>query len=144
MLRRTLSASVLMAAAFSTGGWVERQQAPPPVVSIHYMKAAPGGGAEYEGIETEVWKPIHEARREAGALRDWVLYRVQYPQGTEAPYDYVTVNVYDSWADYDQQELDRWVAEVHPDRTLEELIAEADAARDYVRGEIWRPVDRLD
>lgn len=143
-MRRTLLTVLLVVAAFVTGGWVALQTAPPPVVSIHYMKAAPGLAAEYERVETETWKPIHEARQQAGALRDWVFYRVQYPQGTEAPYDYVTVNVYDSWADYDQQELDRWVAEVHPDRTLAELIAEADAARDYVRGEIWRPVDRLD
>ena len=143
-MRRTLLTALLVAASFLTGGRVALQTGPPPVVSIHYMKTAPGGEAKYEGIETEVWKPIHEARREAGALRDWVFYRVQYPQGTEAPYNYVTVNVYDSWADYEQQELERWVAQVHPDRTLAELIADADAAREYVRGEIWRPVDRLD
>ncbi|MFW5946852.1 MAG: hypothetical protein ACOCUW_00055 [Gemmatimonadota bacterium] len=143
MLRRTLMLTTLIAVAFLTGGWVARQQAP-PVVSIHYMKAPPGGEAAYERVETEVWKPIHEARQDAGALRDWVLYRVQYPQGQEAPYTHVTVNVYDSWDDYDHQELDRWVREVHPGRTLEELTRDADAARAYVRGEIWRPVDRLD
>jgi hypothetical protein len=143
-MRRTLLTALLVAAAFLTGGWVALQNAPPAVVSIHYMKTAPGGEAAYEAIETGTWKPIHEARQQAGALRDWVFYRVQYPQGTEAPYNYVTVNVYDSWADYDQQELERWVGEIHPGRTLDELIAEADAARDYVRGEIWRPVDRLD
>ena len=143
-MRRILITALLIGAAFLAGGWVALQTAPAPVVSIHYMKTAPGGEAEYEAVETGTWKPIHEARQQAGVLRDWVFYRVQYPQGTEAPYNYVTVNVYDSWEDYDQQELDRWVAEVHPDRTLEELIAEADAARDYVRGEIWRPIDRLD
>lgn len=143
-MRRTLLTALLVAAAFLTGGWVALQTAPPPVVSIHYMKAVPGMAAEYERVESEVWKPIHEARQEAGAMRDWVFYRVQYPQGTEAPYTHVTVNVYDSWADYDQQALERWVREVHPDRTFDELVAEANAARDYVRGEVWRPVDRLD
>lgn len=143
-MRRTALTLLLVAAAFLTGGWVALQTAPAAVVSIHYMKAAPGLEAEYERVETEVWKPIHEARQEAGAMRDWVLYRVQYPQGTEAPYTHVTVNVYDTWADYDQQELERWVAEVHPDRSFEELVEEANAARDYVRGEIWRPVSRLD
>lgn len=143
-MRRTLITLTLVAAAFVAGGWVALQTAPPPVVSVHYMNVAPGGEAAYEMVETEKWKPIHAARHEAGALRDWVFYRVQYPQGTEAPYNYVTVNVYDSWADYDQQELARWVAEVYPDRSLDELVAEARAARDYVRGEVWRPVDRLD
>ena len=143
-MRRTAPTLLLVAAAFLTGGWVALQTAPPPVVSIHYMKAAAGMEAEYERVEAEVWKPIHEARREAGVMRDWVLYRVQYPQGTDAPYTHVTVNVYDSWADYDRQELERWVREVYPDRTFDELVTEANAARDYVRGEIWRPVSRLD
>ena len=143
-MRRILSTLFLVAAAFVAGGWVALQNAPPPVVSIHYMKAAPGDAAEYERIESETWKPIHAARRDAGVLRDWVFYRVQYPQGTDAPYTHVTVNVYDSWADYDDQQLVHWVQEVYPDRTLEELAAEARAARDYVRGEIWRPVDRLE
>ena len=142
-MRRALFTACLVAAAFVTGGWVALQTAPPPVVSIHYMKAAPGDAAGYERIESETWKPIHEARQDAGALRDWVFYRVQYPQGTEAPYTHVTVNVYDSWADYDQQELERWVREVYPDRSFDELAAEADAARDYVRGEVWRELDRL-
>lgn len=143
MLRRTLVTTLLVAAAFLSGGWVALQQAP-PVVSIHYMKVAPGDAAEYERIESEVWKPVHEARQEAGAMSDWVFYRVQYPQGTEAPYTHVTVNVYDSWSDYDEQELATYVEQVHPDRSMDELIAEAEAARDYVRGEIWRPIDRLD
>ncbi|MDX1676075.1 MAG: hypothetical protein R3314_14870 [Longimicrobiales bacterium] len=142
-MRRALFTAFLVAAAFVTGGWVALQTAPPPVVSIHYMKAAPGDAAAYERIESETWKPIHEARQDAGALRDWVFYRVQYPQGTEAPYTHVTVNVYDSWADYDQQELERWVQEVYPDRSFDELAAEAQAARDYVRGEVWRELDRL-
>ena len=144
MLRRTLTTALLVAAAFIAGGWVALQTAPPPVVSIHYMKAPPGGEAAYERAEMEVWKPIHEARREAGAMRDWVFYRVQYPQGTDAPYTHVTVNVYDSWADHDDQRLAHWVEQVHPDRSLEELAAEARAVRDYVRGEVWRPVDRLE
>ena len=143
-MRRTLITVLLVAAAFVAGGWVALQTAPPPVVSIHYMKAAPDEAAAYERLETETWKPIHEARRDAGALRDWAFYRVQYPQGIEAPYTHVTVNVYDSWADYDRQELDRWVREVYPDRSLDALAAEARAARDYVRGEVWREVDRLD
>ena len=143
-MRRTLMTALLVATAFVAGGWVALQAAPPAVVSIHYMKAAPGMEAEYERVETEVWKPIHEARREAGVMRDWVFYRVQYPQGTGAPYTHVTVNVYDSWADYDQQELERWAQEVHPDRTFDALVDEANAARDYVRGEVWRPVSRLD
>lgn len=144
MLRRILAISLLVTAAFLTGGWVALQQAPAPVVSIHYMKVAPGGEADYERVESEVWKPVHEARQEAGALRDWIFYRVQYPQGTEAPYTHVTVNVYDTWADYDQQELGTYVGQVHPERSMDDLIAEAEAARDYVRGEIWRPIDRLD
>ncbi len=143
-MRRTLLTVLLVAAAFVAGGWAALQTAPPAVVSIHYMKTAPGLEAEYERVETEVWKPVHEARQAAGAMRDWVFYRVQYPQGTEAPYTHVTVNVYDSWEDYDRQELERYVAEIHPDRSLDELIAEANAARDYVRGEVWRPIDRLD
>lgn len=143
MLRRTLITALLMAAAFTAGGWVALQTAPTPVVSVHYMKAVPGEEAAYERLESETWKPIHQARHQAGALRDWVFYRVDFPAGSEAPYNYVTVNVYDSWADYDVQELADWVREAYPDRTLPELTAEARAARDYVRGEIWRPIDRL-
>ena len=43
-------------------------QAPPPVYVISYMKAAPGRTQDYQRLEQEIWKPMHQERIRAGQM----------------------------------------------------------------------------
>jgi hypothetical protein len=43
-----------------------------------------------------VWKRIHEARRDAGLIRNWTLSKVQRESGPELDYQYAVVHFFDS------------------------------------------------
>lgn len=117
--------------------------APPLVVVVDYMKTAPGREDAYVRLERELWKPVHTARIRAGAMRSWSLYKVRFPHGAAVPYDYVTVNVFDSVADADRDPL-AWFPQVHPERTVPEVMRDTEAARELVRGELWYRLDHAE
>ena len=63
------------------------------VVTVEYMKVAPGQDDAYLQVEQKMWKPIHEARVKAGNALAWYLYRVNSPSGTLVDHNYVTVAI---------------------------------------------------
>jgi hypothetical protein len=136
-------AGTLTSAALSQG-----QQSPPPaVVEVDFMKPERGQEEAYYRLETETWKRIHQERVRQGHMRSWALYGRQYPSGTANDYDYVTVNVYGSFADADR-DLTQLIREVlpriNPKLPADSLFQQTDRARKLVRGEIWRLLDHVE
>ncbi|WP_405234425.1 hypothetical protein [Lentisalinibacter salinarum] len=140
-----LVALVLLGAGFAAGvstsvAVAERED--PLVYVVDFMKVEPADKAAYERIERETWKAVHAERIERGLMRGWGLYEVRYPLGTAKPYDYATVNVYDSFEDAERDPA-LLFPDVHPERSVDDVIAETRAARELVRGEIWYRLDGL-
>ena len=103
------------------------------VVTVDYMKVAPGQDDGYLQVEQKMWKPIHEARVKAGKALGWYLYRVESPSGTLVDHNYVTVAVYSSFAATENPYPDELAAQL----SAAELVKKTLAARDLVRSEIW-------
>ena len=114
----------------------------PLVYVVDFMQVDPADKAAYERLERETWKAVHAERIERGLMRGWGLYQVRYPLGTAKEYDYATVNVYDSFEDAERDPA-LLFPDVHPQRSVEDVIAETRAARELVRGEIWYRLDGL-
>jgi len=114
----------------------------PIVYVVDFMQVDPADKAAYERLERETWKAVHAERIERGLMRGWGLYQVRYPLGTAKEYDYATVNVYDSFEDAERDPA-LLFPDVHPERSVEDVIAETRAARELVRGEIWYRLDGL-
>ena len=114
----------------------------PLIYVVDFMQVEPADKAAYERLERETWKAVHAERIERGLMRGWGLYEVRYPLGTAKPYDYATVNVYDSFEDAERDPA-LLFPDVHPQRSAEDVIAETRAARELVRGEIWYRLDSL-
>lgn len=145
MLNRYLIAAGLLAAGFVCGAATsvavaEREK--PLIYVVDFMSVAPGDEAAYEELERGVWKEVHAERIERGLMRAWGFYAVRYPLGTEKAYDYVTVNVFDSFEDAERDPA-LLFPEVHPERSPEEVVADTRAVRELVRGEIWYRLDGL-
>ena len=136
---------ILMTASFAVTGIVAAQSsaAPSRIYVIDYMKVEPGDGDRYVEMETEWWKPVHAERIRRGDMHSWGLYRVRWPDGTAKAYDFVTVNVYDSYADSDKDPLAVF-REVHPDADRHEVERNTLESRRLVRGEIWYRIDHLE
>jgi hypothetical protein len=62
------------------------------VVVLNYMNVPPNGGERYETVEKRV-KNVMQELVDRGEMLDWELYRV-HNQGSQSPYQYVTVDVY--------------------------------------------------
>jgi hypothetical protein len=107
------------------------------------MKVEPGKAGEYLSMERDLWKPVHQDRIRSGHMTSWSLYQVDYPYGTDAPYNYVTVNVFSSL-----QDLERDVAadfgKVHPKIKISEVFSRTMGARQLARGELWRRIDHVE
>jgi hypothetical protein len=90
----------LVAAAVVAGlslSGAARAEAQDQVVTVDYMKVAPGQDDAYLQVEQKMWKPIHEVRVKAGNALGWYLYRVASPSGSLVDHNYVTVAVYKSF-----------------------------------------------
>jgi hypothetical protein len=85
---------------------------------VNYMKVPDIG--EWVAYEKKVWKPLAEALVKDGKEDGWSLNVAVLPNGSESPYQAVTVDVFPSWdavfAD-DPQFADRF-RKVHPDMEL--------------------------
>jgi hypothetical protein len=140
LLSRLLSAILFV--ALSAGAVVPHALAQPEravYVLVDYMKVPPGGGEEYVAVEQEIWKPIHQERMRRGLLTNWSLYDVSYTT-PDAPYSYVTLNVFDDFEKLQAEISDDVVAAAHPDGDVDAMMERTMASRDIVHAEVWQLV----
>ena len=87
---------------------------------VNYMKVADGNLEDYLAWEKKVWKPLAEAMAKDGIRTGWSLNTRVLPNGSDQPFQAVTVDVFSSWESIykdDAQFVDRW-HKVHPDLEL--------------------------
>lgn len=113
---------------------------PPPFIRLDYMKVSPGGAEDYVNLEQNVWKPVHQARLDAGTIAGWELWQMILPGGTSQPHNYATVTGFQSMADMPGYPEGVW-DEVHPDQSTDEILQQTLEARDLVQTELWELVD---
>jgi hypothetical protein len=118
------------------------QSGPAPFLQVDYMKVEPTAASDYVSLEQDVWKPVHQARVDAGMMSRWALWAMTLPHGTGQPYNFAAVNGYQSMADMGGYPENVW-EEVHPDRNVEKIVKRTTAARDNVQGELWELVDSV-
>jgi len=69
---------------------------------VNDFQVQPGAGGEYLAVEEEYWKPIHEYRVDNEMMAGWHLYELMMPAGSSIPYNYKTVDFYESLGDLEQ------------------------------------------
>lgn len=70
------------------------------LAQINFMKAKPGKSADYEEMESSVFKSIHEQRVAAGGMASWGLLRNMLGYTTEAYASHITVDMFEDWNQY--------------------------------------------
>jgi hypothetical protein len=148
MLKRIAVHVTPVLAALVAGSWVSAEfvgiQEPPPIMIVNFMKVPPGMAGDYVQFETEIFKPIHEDRIQHDEMESWHLYGVRFPSGAEAPYDFVTIDVYSTWDQSEGIGARPWreiISAVHPDMDLQELPRRIREARTVAQSQLWRKID---
>jgi hypothetical protein len=113
-----------------------QETAPTFYVQFDYMKSKT---KDYAGLESDLWKPIHDYRIKNHDLMYWGLYSVTFPTGQNREYDYVTITLYTSIEALEAglTDLEDWVRDVHPDMEISQVERLTREARDLVWSETF-------
>lgn len=116
------------------------QELPALYVSVDCMKAT---AANYEGLEADTWKPMHQHLVDAGNRYSWALYRVMY--GDRSKCDYYTVTTFlgeeqlNAAIDYEEA-----FKAAHPGKDVAQAMRQTWAAREQVSTELWTLIDQTE
>ena len=100
------------------------------------MQLRPGTEeSEYQRMEQEYWKPMHQRRISLGQMKGWGLYTMVIPGGTERDYQWATVDFYDNFINY-LQPTDAILEAVHGEKNAAQYLEETLSKRDLLRAEI--------
>ena len=109
-------------------------------LTVDCMKST---NANYENLEIETWKPMHQHLVDQGKQSSWALYRVMY--GDRSRCDYYTVTTYLGEDQLnDSQDYDEVFEVAHPGKDLAKVMQKTWAAREHVATELWMLVDRTE
>ena len=87
----------------------------------------------YRRIETQVFKPGHQALVDAGHRAGWAMYELIAPLGTSIRYNFGTVDFVNHLSPVPMAEA---MLAAHPDRDLDSIQELLDV-RDHVSSETW-------
>lgn len=112
----------------------------PLYVSVDCMKSKT---ADYEQIEREIWKPMHQSLVAEGQRNSWSLYRVMY--GDRSRCDYYTVTTFNGEEQLNTEpDYARAFAAVHAGKNMEKAMVRTLASREHVATELWLQIDQTE
>lgn len=110
----------------------------PKYLVVNSMKVKNGLYEEYEHFEKKLIKPIHAEMMKNGGRTAWGLYQLVMPRGDAQPFDYSTVDFYNTWADMgNQQDYVKIHNKVNPDMSYESLSKIMNDTRSLTQSEVW-------
>jgi hypothetical protein len=115
----------------------------PKYIAFAQMKVAPGKEQAYLALESDVWKPIHRKMVANGSERSWTLYSVQ-SAGTGDPYNFVTVQAFDSLDQYFGLDFPKTIGEAHPGKTMDSIMQQTLGAREEVAMKVMERIDHVE
>lgn len=132
-------AAFAAACVFSGSTIADEHQAEPHYLSVECMKST---SPEYQGIETDVWLPMHQEMVEQRKQERWALYWVKY--GDRSRCDYYTVTTYVGSAQLNAvPAFDEAFKAAHPRGDFTKAMVRTMASRQHVASELWQMVDAI-
>lgn len=108
---------------------------------MDYMDVRLGRELEYQMLEDEVAKPIHEQRLERGIMEGWEMYQLITPGGIDYGYNFATGNYFSDLEHIEFGFNEELIRSQNPDVNLAEFFDHIWSTRDLVRSEVWQKID---
>lgn len=143
MIIRAFGFSLALALAFLAGTLVpdaESQSSRRHFLRIDYMRIPPGQSLRYRNLETDLWKPVHQARVDKGYITSWRLYGHHFPGGA-GNYQYVTVTEFPSLQSMEDLHYQELFQEVHGADYSTSITKETAESRTLTHTDIWALID---
>jgi len=107
-------------------------------VMMDYMNVALGREFEYQMLEDEIARPLHEGRMENEIMDAWEMYELIFPGGLTYGYNFLTANFFSELKHIEYGFNEELIRSHHPDTNMMEFFEMVWSARDLVQNEIWR------
>jgi hypothetical protein len=114
---------------------------PVKFVQLGFMKASEGQTGEYEKLEKEIWKPLHQLLVNDGKRSGWAFWELVYPGGSQSSHDYVTSNAFASYGQLGEVNYEEGFKKAHPGKDLAQTFDKTLKSRAMVRTELWELID---
>ncbi len=115
---------------------------PSKYMMIDYMMVAPGKDFDYQMLEDEVAKPIHQERKEKSRMQGWELFSLISPTGQEYGYNFATGNYFDELKNVEFGFTEDVIKNALPGTDIPELFETIFSTRTLVNSQVWELVDR--
>jgi tetratricopeptide (TPR) repeat protein len=112
-------------------------------VTVNHMKVSEANGDAYTKMESEIFKPLHQARAKAGNMHEWVLAQRIMPYGTLGDNTFLTFDIYNEWGDMGVGMSDGLFKKVHPDKDPNTVWNKMANLRELRRSEVWEMVAKV-
>jgi len=119
----------------------ENVKEPSNFIMMDYMNVHLGRELEYQMLEDEVAKPLHEQRAEQGTMDAWEMYQLITPGGLHYGFNFATGNYFSELRHIEFGFTDELIRTQHPDVNLMEFFNHIWSTRDLVRSEVWQRID---
>jgi hypothetical protein len=110
---------------------------------MNYMNVGLGYEYEYQMMEDEVARPLHEQRMDNGQMVAWELNSLIIPGGTSYGHNFSTIDFYDKLEHMEFGFTEELIRQTHPDTNINEFFQNIYRTRDLVRSEVWELVESL-
>ncbi len=145
MVIKAFSFALALAGAFLAGTLVptgDAQSSKRHFLRIDYMQIPDGQTLRYRNLESEVWKPVHQARVDKGYITSWSLYGHHFPGGA-SNYQYVTVTEFSSLQGMDDLHYPELFQEVLGEDYDTSVMEETGQSRTLTHTDIWALIDSV-
>ena len=109
-------------------------------VMMDYMHVTLGREFEYQMLEDEVVRPLHEDRMENEIMDAWEMYELLMPGGKTYGYNFLTGNYFNALSHIEFGLNEELIHQHNPNINMMELFDNIWATRDLVQSEVWRLV----
>ena len=109
----------------------------------NYMNVGQGFEFEYQMMEDETARPLHQKRMENDVMKGWELNSMILPGGLEYGYNFSTIDYYDHLEHVEFGFTEELIHQTNPDTNINEFFENINRSRDLVRREVWELVEHL-
>jgi len=114
---------------------------PSNFLMMDYMDVRLGRELEYQMLEDEVAKPLHEQRLENDRMDDWEMYQLITPGGMDYGYNFATGNYFSNLNHIEFGFNEELIRSQNPDVDVMEFFEHVWSTRDLVTSEVWQRLE---
>jgi len=121
----------------------EGNNKPSRYMVMNHMNVGSGYEFEYQMMEDEVARPLHELRMANGTMVGWELNTLIIPGGVSLGHNFSTIDYYERLEHMEFGFTQELIRQTHPGTNINEVFEHIDRTRDLVRSEVWELVESI-